>query len=372
MIETSWVNINLSALKHNLQEVRRYAPHSKLMAMAKADAYGHGLSACALIYEKYADAIGVARIEEAFTLRAAGISKPILLLGTLLNPEVVKLCRQNDIWITVHNNDGIAALRSYSQFDEASPDQNASLKPLSIWLKLNSGMNRLGLPEQAFREAHQQLSTMPCIGSITHMTHFASADSDPKRTQKQNDILAHTSESQGVFPKSSANSAAILRGIGTHLNWVRPGIMLYGADPLWNQKSEADTNLKPVSSLYSKVLCVNEVQKGETVGYSGLWQAERNSKIAMLGIGYGDGYPRHAKSGTPVFIQNQRCALVGRVSMDLIAVDVSDCPAAGAGDIAELWGENILANEVAECANTISYALFTGLSQRVPRIIIER
>ena len=367
MIETTWLTIDLHALRHNVQQVRVKAPHAKVLAMAKANAYGHGLLDCAQVFQEEADAIGVARLEEALALRTANIRCPILLLGTHLSLESIELCAEKSIWITVHSAQCLESLATYEAKRKTKPNQ----KQLVIWLKLNSGMNRLGLREDEFAQAHQRLLRFDCVAKIQHMTHFASADTDLSSAEQQKTRLLNCSKSLGIFETSCANSAGILRGLGQGSDWVRPGIMLYGADPLFSDIARPEhttANLKPVAHLFSRVLSVYEVNKGETVGYSGLWQADKNSKIATLGIGYGDGYPRHAKSGCPVYINNTRCQLIGRVSMDLIAVNVSECAGVKAGDTAELWGEHIDANEVATYADTISYTLFTGVTTRVTRI----
>ena len=352
--------IDLSAIRHNLQQVRRLASTAKIMTVVKADAYGHGLVEVAQTL-KDADGLAVARIEEALALRDAGISAPLLLLSAPLEIEGIRLCAEHGVAIVVHTLN-TAQLLSDSLLD----------KPVDIWLKLDSGMHRLGLNSNELLKVEPLLKTSRNVESIVLMTHFSDSEQDDAQiTEQQTDYFSACARGL-TYPQSLANSGAIIRHSNTHRDWVRPGIMLYGANPLPNQSAvNAAVKLLPAMTLTTKVLAIRHVAKGESVGYNGRWTANQDSTIATLGIGYGDGYPRHAENGTPVIVNGQRAHLVGTVSMDLIIVDISHCHNINIGDEAMLWGDGLPAEEVAAHASTISYELFTSISKRVPRIYIN-
>jgi alanine racemase len=351
MLNTARALIDLGALRHNLSVVRALCPHSRIMAMVKADAYGHGLLPVAQALRE-ADGLAVARLEEALQLRRAGVSQRLLLLGSLLDAGDLEICASERIDVEVH--------------DEATAELVCRRRgsPLNVWLKLDSGMHRLGLDPALFRAVDAWLRRTPTVAEIVHMTHFACAD-DPSSTHtaRQLDCFrqAHGDSDAAI---SVANSAALIAQPEARGDWVRPGIMLYGDNPL------ADSHplpLQPVMTLCARVLAIREIAPGEGVGYGARWTSERPSRIATLGIGYGDGYPRHAASGTPVLFSGQRAPLAGRVSMDSITVDITDIDGVRVGDEAILWGEGLPAAEVARHADTISYELFTSIGSRVSR-----
>lgn len=357
MHNTVQATINLSALRHNLAQVRSLCPTSKVMAMVKADAYGHGLLPVAKALRD-ADGLAVARLDEALQLRRAGIGQRILLLGSLLDGDDLALCSAQNIDVTVHDLDTVQRIVD-----------NAQRAPVRVWLKLDSGMHRLGLDPAEFAQADRLLRAAPGILELLHLTHLSSADDlAATATDAQ---LATVSAARGPasgIPVSIANSAAIIGRAGAGSSWVRPGIMLYGENPL---AASHPVSLRSVMTLRSYVIGLRELPAGAAIGYNGTWTTPRASIIAMLGIGYGDGYPRHARSGTPVWINGQRAPLVGRVSMDSIAVDVTDCDRVAIGDEAQLWGPELSASEVAEFAGTISYELFTSITPRVPRVYVD-
>ena len=369
--------INLEALRHNALLAQSIAPNAKLIAVIKANAYGHGILDVAKTLSSICHGYAVARIDEALMLRDNGITQMLIVMSPALSPEALQLCVENQLTVVIHSNQNI--------------EINTLPAHLDYWLKVDSGMHRLGLSIEALSSVFEKTSTSK--KPITLMSHFSNAESK--------DASSNTSQIQS-FKKalklveehadislSLSNSAALLRhnnadnyqqsqleqldNNSTTAEYIRPGIMLYGADPL-EESNTASQSLFPVMTLTAPVLAIRKINVGETVGYNGNWQAKRESIIATIGVGYGDGYPRHAPNGTPVIIHGQRAPLTGNVSMDTLSVDITDIVGQGfdiePGDSAELWGENIAANEVAQLSETIAYELFTGISQRVARILL--
>lgn len=352
MQNTASARIDLTALRDNLGIVRSLCPASRVMAMIKADAYGHGLLPVARALEA-ADGFAVARLDEALQLRDAGIRQRVLLLGTLLDETELATCSARRIDVTAHDQDTVTSIAAV-----------ARRAPLRVWLKLDSGMHRLGLDPAAFAAANRTLSVHSGIAELVHMTHFSSAGEPGSAATDQQwarFVAAHQDYPQAAI--SAANSAALISRPETRGDWVRPGIMLYGDDPLGGHQLA----LRPAMTLRARVIAVRTIPAGESVGYNQRWTSTRPSRIATVGIGYGDGYPRHARGGTPVLLNGSLVPLVGQVSMDLLAVDVSDCGPVVPGDEAILWGAELPAATIAECANTITYELFTSLSQRADR-----
>lgn len=355
MLTTVRADIDLSALRHNLDLARGLAGSARVMAVIKADAYGHGIVQAAQALADSADGLAVARLDEVLTLRDAGIRNRLLLLGSLLDSEQLLECAQRDIDVVVHDPETCQRVLTH---------QGA---PLRIWLKLDSGMHRLGMLPDDFMRAHRQLATSTSVRELLHISHFASADEpDNPQTDSQLQCFQRIRQQLGAeqTPLSQANSAALINRPDSRAQWVRPGIMLYGDNPL---AEHHPLPLRPVMHLRSRVLAVRSVQTGEKVGYGGDWVAQRPSTIATIGIGYGDGYPRHAPSGTPVAVKKRIAPLAGRVSMDSLSIDVTDLPTPQIGDEVELWGQSVPVTEVARRAGTISYTLLTGVSPRVPR-----
>lgn len=356
--------IDLSAISHNLNIVKQAAPNTKIAAVVKADAYGHGILQTLRALQS-ADFFAVARIEEAIDLRLAGVLKPIVLLSGFINDDELAAVIQHDLQVVIHHTQQIQLLKHYHVS-----------KPLTVWLKLDTGMHRLGLSAQEFEEAYQFLSTSQLINDIILMTHFASADElDNKKTSIQltrfNETCeqlnkTHPCSTQRQY--STANSAAILAWPETHCNIVRPGLMLYGISPL-NKKPDNPADLAnkliPTMTFESQIIAVKIISKGEPVGYGEAWISQRETTVGIIAIGYGDGYPRHASEGTPVLINGQRAPLIGRVSMDLITVDLTDHIDVKVGDQAMLWGKELSVAEIAEYSETIPYELLTGLTSRV-------
>lgn len=346
--------IDLSALRHNYQLAREIAG-ARALAVIKADAYGHGAVRVAQALETEADGFAVACIEEALELRQASIGAPILLLEGFFEAEELALIVEHDIWCVVHSPWQLEAI-----------EKTNVGKPLHIWLKMDSGMHRVGIHPGEYQAAYQRLLATGKTAKIVLMTHFARADElGSVRTDEQ--VAIFESAREGLTAQVSLrNSPAVMGWPNVPSDWVRPGIMLYGATPFDQPQSVAD-RLQPVMTLESKVICVRELPAGEPVGYGGAFVADRNMRIGVVAMGYADGYPRQAPTGTPVMIDGQRSQLLGRVSMDMLCVDLTNVQGAGLGSRVELWGKNVLASDVAASAGTIPYQIFCNL-KRVPRL----
>jgi len=352
--------IHLDAIKANYKLASQYAPQSKNIAVIKADAYGHGCIEVAQALETLVPAFAVAIFEEAVQLREAGITKPILILEGVNEPSELEYACHHDLWIMVENK------------LQANLIAQTPLKSnLNVWLKLDTGMHRLGLNDNNLIETYEQLSQCSSVDIMTICSHMASAsDATSNMTSEQMhrfETMTSGLSKQPELSLSIANSAALTGFPETRLHWNRPGIMLYGLSP-FDHPHPTDKQLQPAMTFSSSVIGLRQLQIGESVGYGGIWQATRPSTIATIAVGYADGYPRHTANGTPIRIADQTAALAGRVSMDMITADVTDCTNIKIGDPVELWGKNINANDIAHSAETIGYDLITGVSSRVPRV----
>jgi len=323
--------------------------------VVKADAYGHGLLRAAAAFSQ-ADGFALVELEGAVRLREAGFRQPIVLLEGFFEPRELPVLVEHGLSAVVHGMDQVEAL-------DALPG-NARL---DVLLKANTGMNRLGLSAQEFPRAVDRLRRNPRIGSITLLTHFASAD-EARGVGWQMQALQHF-PGWADLPKSLANSAAILRYPETHADWVRPGIMLYGCSP-FPGRAGAGEGLRAAMTLESRIIAVQELKPGDTVGYGGAFQAARAMRIGVVACGYADGYPRHAPNGTPVGVEGAMTGTVGRVSMDMLCVDLAAVPQARIGSRVVLWGEDVPVERVAEAAGTVSYQLLCALAPRVK--VVER
>lgn len=349
--------IDLEALRHNLSVARQVAPHSRIMAAVKANGYGHGAVRVANALNE-ADAFCVAAINEALELREAGIRKPLVLLEGFFHAEELELIAQHSLEIVLHHLPQIEALERFT----------ALAAPISVWIKVDTGMHRLGFaPEQVLAAHGRLLALGERVNLRGFMTHFAKADdrNDPA-TQHQLESFA-TAISTLTGERAIANSAGILGWPQSHADWVRPGIMLYGASPFIGRKGEED-GLRPVMTLSSELIAINELKQGDAVGYGGLWTCPEAMRVGVVAVGYGDGYPRHVPAGTPVLVNGHRVPLVGRVSMDMLTVDLRTQPDARIGDPVVLWGRGLPVEEIAEAAGTISYDLLSRVTRRVPYI----
>ncbi|TLG91717.1 alanine racemase [Pseudomonas edaphica] len=346
--------IDLQALRHNYQ-LAREVTGAKALAVVKADAYGHGAVRVAQALEAEAEGFAVACIEEALELRAAGIRAPVLLLEGFFEADELPLIIEHDFWCVVHSLWQLEAI-----------EQARLSKPLTIWLKLDSGMHRVGLHPKDYHEAYQRLLASGKVARIVLMSHFARADElDCVRSDEQ--VAVFEAARQGLSAEVSLrNSPSVMGWPNMSSDWVRPGIMLYGATPFGEDQAIA-ARLQPVMTLESKVICVRELPAGEPIGYGAKFITPKPMRVGVVAMGYADGYPRHAPTGTPVLVAGQRSQLLGRVSMDMLCVDLTDVPQAGLGSTVELWGKNILASDVAAAAETIPYQIFCNL-RRVPRL----
>ncbi len=353
MTRPSRVVIDKQALKHNLQRVRELAPNSKIMAIIKADAYGHGLVRVAQTLSD-ADAFGVACLEEAEQLRAAAIKNPIVLLEgphkAIDLPRIVQL----QLDVVIHNDLQLEIL-----------EQAKLNEPLQVWLKIDTGMHRLGFPVDKISDILERLSSCPNVNLAPKlMTHFATAnEKDNPLTKQQLELFNKTSDGL-KYEKTIANSAAIINFPETHVDWIRPGLMLYGVSPM-KEDHASEQGLKSVMTLESEIISIQHLSKDDSVGYGATWRCPEDMPVGVVAAGYGDGFPRHAKSGTPILVNDVRCSLIGRASMDMLTVDLRNQPNAKIGDRVVLWGESLPIEEIAQYADTIPYELLCGVHKRL-------
>lgn len=343
--------IHADALRHNLALARSRAPRSKVLSVIKANGYGHGMLRVAQALES-SDGFAVLRVDEGVALREAGFRQPILLLEGLFCIDELASAVASQLMVVVHTEEQLLML------EKANVSQ-----PLDVFVKLNTGMNRLGLPLARFWGVYDRLKACRAVRDITLMTHFATADGPQgigEQLARFNNLTEETRR-----PKSLANSAAILRHTETHADWVRPGIMLYGATPFADE-SAAQIGLKPAMTLSSEIIGVQSLSTGDGVGYGQTFIADKPMTVGIVACGYADGYPRHAPTGTPVMVAGHRTRTLGRVSMDMLCVDLTDIPQAHIGSPVELWGANVPVDEVAAAADTIGYELLCAIASRVP------
>ena len=348
--------IQLSALAHNLAIAKSKAPHSKVMAVVKANGYGHGLLNVAKGLAA-ADGFAILGLDEALALRAAGYKQPILMLEGCFSADELSVVSEHQISVVVHSHQQI-------EFFE----QSKLAKPIAVYLKINTGMNRLGFKPSDFEQARVRLEACANVADITLMTHFATAD-EPLGIADQ--LAIFNAATQGYqYQRSLANSATVLRFPEAHGDWVRAGIMLYGTSPIAGQ-SAASFNLKPVMQLTSQILSVQTLDAGENLGYGHRFTATKKTRIGVVACGYADGYPRHAPNGTPIAVAGKLTQTIGRVSMDMLYVDISDMPEATIGAHVEMWGNQVSVDDVAEAAGTISYELLCAVAPRVPMKVVN-
>jgi alanine racemase len=353
ILRAATAQIDLSALTTNFKLIKQLAPTSQVLAVLKANAYGHGLAQIAKALP-HADAFGVARIDEALALRANGITQAIVLLEGFFAEDEVAIIAANNLQTVVHNQEQLDII-CQARLD----------RPLKVWLKIDTGMHRLGIDPDDFTVFYQKLKKSNNVQSpLVLMSHLASAD-DQKNSSNEHQInLFRKLSAELPDQKSLANSAGICAWQDTHLNWLRPGLLLYGVSPM-NSVHQLSLPIQPVMTLKAQVISVRHIKKGQAVGYGGHWQSQQDTMIGVIAIGYGDGYPRHAENGTPVLINGSRVPLVGRVSMDMITVDLGPDATVKIGDQATLWGKDLPIEEVAKYATTIPYELLCNVSQRV-------
>lgn len=347
--------IRPAALAHNLNIAHKLAPHSKLMAVVKADAYGHGLAG-AVQGLQAADGFGLLTTDQAIHLREMGVDKPLCLLEGFFEPYELTVLAGYGVAATLHSEAQLRILET-TRFKG----------PLDIWVKLDTGMHRIGFSPTAVTDVVQRLLVLDNVRLIGFMSHLANADQqgDPA-TPKQ---LGQFINACSVYtePKSLANSAGVVAWPDTHLDWVRPGIMLYGSSPI-AAKSAQELGLQPTMDLDSALISIKSLSRGDSVGYGGTWVCPQDMRIGVVAGGYGDGYPRHAPHGTPLLVNGRAAPLVGRVSMDMMTVDLSRHDDAQVGDPVRLWGQGLDIDAIAKKAGTIAYELMCGVTARVPRV----
>ncbi len=353
MTRPARVVVDLEAARANLGRARGAAPGRKIMAIVKADAYGHGLLPMAQALAG-AEAFGVACLEEAEVLREAGIGHPIVLLEGPFSAHELHEMRRLDLDTVIHDEEQVRML-------DTVPDG----PPLRLWIKLDTGMHRLGFPPERFGKLIRHLAPHRAVARpLRFMSHLAAAhEPDPASVSAQ---LARFREilHRIAGERSIANSAALLKWPETQLDWVRPGLMLYGVSPFAEETGES-LGLRPVMSLVSGLIAVRRVPAGESVGYGGSFRCPEDMPVGVVAMGYGDGYPRHAASGTPVLVAGRRAALIGKASLDMLTVDLRACPEARVGESVLLWGPGLPVEEVARAAGTIPYELLCAVRGRV-------
>lgn len=356
MIPAAYAVLSLHAIDHNVRHVRAAAPQAKIMAVIKANAYGHGLVRVAHSLPNV-DAFAVARVAEAVRLRKAGIQQRIAVLAGFTCAEELDALVQYQLDVVVHSTAQLTSL-----------EQCTASAQIAVWLKFDTGMNRLGFKANELESVAHRLRQCPIVRQpFNIMTHLANADdkTDPCTAQQLTVFEQHVSRIATLGTEYSiANSAGILAWRQAVSHWVRPGIMLYGISP-FADSTGVQLGLRPVMSLHSRLIAVKPLAVGDKVGYAGTWQCQRATTLGVVAIGYGDGYPRQARAGTPVLINGQRVPLIGRVSMDMITVDLANQTDAKVGDAVTLWGDALAVEEIALCANTIPYTLVCGVTQRV-------
>lgn len=349
--------IDIVALCSNVQQVRRCAPQQKIIAVIKADAYGHGAVRVAQAIETLVEAFAVSCLEEALKLRAVGIQLPIVLLEGFFQAEELPLIAQHHLHSVIHSHFQV------EQLLKISPPL-----PIPLWLKIDTGMHRLGFAPSEVEEIFHRLKRHLSIQTpLRLLSHLASADDlQSQQTLAQTQGFLNLVDTLQV-ESSLANSAGILGWPQTHRQWVRPGIMLYGVSPFSNNLDPA-AFLQPVMELQSAIISVKSYRRGETIGYGATWECPEEMSVGVVAIGYADGYPRHAPSGTPVLVNGKRVPLIGRVSMDMVTVDLRTQPEAKVGDVVVLWGKKLPIEEIALFAGTIPYELLCHICPRVRRI----
>ena len=346
--------IDLTSIRHNFNLARDYAPQSRVMCVVKANAYGHGLLPVAESLLD-TDAYAVACVDEAIALRQHNINKPITILQGFANEVELAACVEHDLWPVVH---------SYSQMGILQDTRKQ--RPARLWLKLSSGMNRLGFACERAKQLWNAIFGLEGVGYVGLMTHMACADEGAKSqsTQQQIDLFTECTSSLPA-DKSLANSATLLNWPQAQVDWVRPGIMLYGASPfLPGVQHVCDKKLRPAMRLSSKLIAINRCRKGDSIGYGGIWQCPQDMSVGVVAIGYGDGYPRHVDANASVFINGKQAKIIGRVSMDLLTIDMRNVEAE-VGDKVILWGPEMPVEHVAKSAETIPYELTCGVYGRV-------
>jgi alanine racemase len=359
MARPAFVDINLPALSHNLERLRQAAPKSRLVFMAKANAYGHGIIGLAPILHK-ADMVGTACLEEAIQLKNSGYLGPILLLEGCFDANELSVVEDNHWEIVVRCEQQISYLKKYT------PKRNEKIK---VWLKINTGMNRLGFDYQQTEQIYKKLSSIHHVDCSIIMTHFACADIlDSPLTCLQIERFEEATVNLNM-QTSLANSASLLGWKKGHGDWVRPGLAAYGISPFKDQTAE-ELGLKPVMTLHSQIIDIFECHRGESIGYGATFRCDQTTRVGVVAMGYADGYPQQAKNGTPVLVKGKQVDLIGRVSMDMLTINLNTVDDITIGTPVTLWGEGLPVEKIAESADTSPYELVCGLGSRLKRQLV--
>ncbi len=358
MSRPALATINLAALRKNLQLIRELTP-AKVIGVIKADAYGHGaIPVARVLEEERVDCLAVACIEEAITLREEGIKSPILMLEGFFNADELPLMAHHKLSTVVQQQEQIEALQHWQG------------EPFDIWLKIDTGMHRIGFLPEDFPHAYSQLERCTSVNRIVLMTHFSSAD-EPHQPKTSAQITLFKALTKGYEAETClCNSAGIMQWPDAHGDWVRPGLALYGSSP-FVEGHPLDKRLQPVMELTSQLIAIKELPAGVPVGYGETYITEKPCRVGITAVGYADGYPRHAQNGTPVLVNGIRCPIIGRISMDMLAVDISDLPTPHVGDKVTLWGQDLPATDIANYANTVSYEMFCNIKRVLFRYVDE-
>lgn len=358
MSRATRAELSRSALQHNLNVLQQAAPSTAVMAVIKADGYGHGMVACAKVLDAQVQHWAVTTLEEAQTLRNAGLQQPISLLGGFDSVAEVEAAAALNLWLVLHHPSQLEILRA------------ASVSGLSIWLKIDTGMHRLGIDLDAAAALARAVQQLPQVSAIHWLTHLACADAPgDAATQAQLEAFAALPRVGGL--RSAANSAATLAWPEAHHDVIRPGVSLYGMNPFVSNASQAATELRPVMTLKSALMSVRHLHPGDAVGYGATWIAPEAMLMGVVACGYGDGYPREVSSGTQVLLNGKPVPVIGRVSMDMLSVDLRAQPHAQIGDEVVLWGEGLPLENLAASIGTIPYTVLTGVTARVPRVWVD-
>lgn len=358
-MRSAWALIDLLALSDNIDVIRAEAGERRILAVLKANAYGHGLTRIAQALHDV-DAIGVARLEEALELRTAGISRPIVLLEGFFADDQLPMLAASNIQPVIHHRWQVQAVLAAQNLPE----------PLKVWLKVDTGMHRLGVePVEAERWFHALTNSENVAASPILMSHLACADEpEHSKNQEQLDYFASLVERLQPEATSVANSGALFARLGQNYDWVRPGLAMYGISPFLQTAdclSPRVKELRPVMTLCADLISTRDIKQGDSVGYGSAWTSSRNTRIGIVAIGYGDGYPRLAPEGTPVWIEGKRYPLVGRVAMDMVTVDLGPESTMEPGITAQLWGADLPVEEVAQHVGTVAYELLCNVARRV-------
>jgi len=354
--------ISPAAIAHNVKWVRKTMAGGKLLGVVKADGYGSGVEPAVKALEPHVDGMAAGFMEEALAVRGCGYTGPLVILEGCFSSSELTVCAQNNLSPVVHCEQQLQGI-----------EKSALSKPLWVWLKVDTGMHRLGWSEEQAQQALKRLNASNNVAGVTLMSHLANADTNHRLNAEQKQQFCQLSDTLKGFQARSFHNSAGLLNPDTQWSlqendWARAGLLLYGVNP--SSVTEVQPHLQPSMRLVAPVIALHQLDKGESVGYGSAWSAERPTVIATVAMGYADGYPRQAENGTPAMVRGQTVGLAGRVSMDMLTIDVTGIEGVQLGDDVELWGPSVDVRQVAACADTISWHLLTGVSGRVPRVVV--